>query len=263
MMRKKSVWHCHESLNGPSFFMSFTRWMIRNTTSKTISVSQFTKKHWAQDNPVLNDKIETINNGIDPLPITNKKVSGERRKEDEIHIGIIARITAQKGVFYAIDVLAELRKHTSKSVKFIWVGDAVPTDKKTMPKLESKIRQMGLEADFLLPGFRTDIGDFLNEVDIYFHPNVENDSFPTTILEAMYASLPVVAGNQGGATEMIIDGETGYLVSTSTVDDSVNKLQVLIENEALRNQMGSSAYTRMTQKFTREQFSETINLAFH
>ena len=261
LTKRKSVWHCHESLEGPKKFMSFTRWLIKKAASLTIAVSDFTKNHWAQNNPELIQKIKTIRNGIDPLPIT--KNNHKRNDLKVIRVGIIARITAQKGVFFAVEVLKALREQSSVNIEFVWVGDAVPTDKETLPRLKSTIRENGLESRFLLPGFRTDIGNFLQEIDIYFHPNVENDSFPTTILEAMYARLPVVAGNQGGATEMIKQGATGYLVSTQDTSEPVAQLMRLANDQSLREKFGENGYQRMQHVFTKPQFAEKINLTFH
>lgn len=261
LTKRKSVWHCHESLEGPKKFMNFTRWLIKKATSLTIAVSDFTKNHWAQNDPELIQKIKTIHNGIDPLPIFGQPK--EKNDLKVIKVGIIARITTQKGVFFAVEVLKALKEKSHVNIEFIWVGDAVPTDKETLPRLEKAIRESGLEKSFLLPGFRIDIGDFLEDIDIYFHPNVENDSFPTTILEAMYARLPVVAGNQGGATEMIEHDTTGYLVSTQDTSQPVEQLMRLANDQLLRKRLGQNGRLRMQQVFDKPQFAEKINLTFH
>ena len=60
-------------------------------------------------------------------------------------------------------------------------------------------------------GHRDDVMDLLDAADVLVHPS-SIDAFPTALIEAMAASVPVVATNVGGIPEIVMAGETGQLV---------------------------------------------------
>jgi glycosyltransferase involved in cell wall biosynthesis len=72
-------------------------------------------------------------------------------------------------------------------------------------------------------GHRTDVDELLAGADVFVHPSLE-DAFPTVLLEAMAAGLPVVASNVGGIPEIVIDGVTGILVPPGDADAIVAAL---------------------------------------
>jgi glycosyltransferase involved in cell wall biosynthesis len=59
-------------------------------------------------------------------------------------------------------------------------------------------------------------------------PSVLPDSFPTVILEAMAAAKPVVATRSGGASEMVVEGKTGFLIPIGEVKKGAKALDQLI-----------------------------------
>jgi glycosyltransferase involved in cell wall biosynthesis len=64
---------------------------------------------------------------------------------------------------------------------------------------------------------------------------------PNALLEAMASGLPVVASCIAGNEELVVDGETGYLVPSEDVESLQAALQRLLSDAALREQMGSAS----------------------
>lgn len=88
-----------------------------------------------------------------------------------------------------------------------------------------------------------------------FYPN---ECFPLVLLEAMQASLPVISTYEGGIPDIVIDGETGYLVPQRDINALADRMQELIENPQLREQMGQAGRKRYEELFTAEIFENRL-----
>jgi glycosyltransferase involved in cell wall biosynthesis len=65
-----------------------------------------------------------------------------------------------------------------------------------------------------------------------------SEGMPSVILEAMGCGLPIVASNVGGNNEIVEEGKNGYLVEGDDTDTLAQRLVTLINDEALRQEMG-------------------------
>jgi glycosyltransferase involved in cell wall biosynthesis len=91
---------------------------------------------------------------------------------------------------------------------------------------------------------RADVMRLLRAADIYCQPNIlPAEPFGISIVEAMYAGLPVITTGAGGALE-IVDADAGILLPPSNQERLVDALKLLIENPVLRRQMGEHAAQR-------------------
>ena len=79
------------------------------------------------------------------------------------------------------------------------------------------------------------------------------EAFGVSFIEAMSAGLPVVAGYSGGVPEIVLDGETGYLVDQNDIESHAKKLAELVSNPALRRKMGEAGRLRVAEHFNQEQ----------
>lgn len=105
-------------------------------------------------------------------------------------------------------------------------------------------------------GFRDDIPKVMAALDVFVLPSILPDSFPTVILEAMAAGKPVVATRSGGASEMVLEEETGFLIPIGNVEKGVESLEKLIENERLRLKFGQAGRKRVLSEYSLETFEE-------
>jgi glycosyltransferase involved in cell wall biosynthesis len=81
-------------------------------------------------------------------------------------------------------------------------------------------------------------------------PSLYLDPFPTVVLEAMAAGQPVVATNLGGARELVVDGETGYIVNPLESAAVIEKLTELLHNPKKCQQFGAAGYRRVSEHFS-------------
>ena len=68
-----------------------------------------------------------------------------------------------------------------------------------------------------------------------------SEGMPSVILEAMGAGLPIIASNVGGNNEIVKEGENGFLIMGDDIDLLADKMAVLINDSALRKQMGAKS----------------------
>lgn len=119
------------------------------------------------------------------------------------------------------------------------------------------VANRGISDRVFLTGYRNDIPQVLAASDILVLPSFREGT-PRVILEAMASGLPVVATDVAGIPEQVVDGESGFLIPTGDVDALANRIDELLANWELRNQMGARGYER-SEQFSIEAMLEDID----
>lgn len=88
------------------------------------------------------------------------------------------------------------------------------------------------------------------EVTVYGRNVAISELLGLTLLEAMASGTPVVASSTGGVPEVVIDGETGYLVPPGDVGALHDRLSTLLSSAPLRDRMGRNARELVRERFT-------------
>jgi glycosyltransferase involved in cell wall biosynthesis len=99
-------------------------------------------------------------------------------------------------------------------------------------------------------GFQEDVGRFLSALDIFVLPS-DCEPFGQVLIEAMVRGIPVVATNAGGAPEIVVHGETGYLVPPRDPEAMAAAINRLLADPLRRMQMGESGKARARRLFDR------------
>lgn len=115
--------------------------------------------------------------------------------------------------------------------------------------LETKIRTLGLEGHFLLPGFSKNMQQVYREIDVFMLPSF-TEGLPNVALEAFAAKKPVVATAVGGTPEVVQHGVSGYLTSPDDISGMAQHLIVLTSDADLRNNMGENGYKHISKHFS-------------
>lgn len=256
--RIKHLWHVHEIITKPAIFTRIIGYLLNNFSNTVIVVSDAVKNHW--EKTVETQKISRIYNGIDIAPFANK--SSFIRTElgipkDTVLIGMIGRVNHWKGQDYFLEI-AEILHSEFPSLHFLLTGDAFPGNENLVDELNERIQSLEFSKKIFNIGYREDIVNILNGLDIFISPSTLPDPFPTVILEAMSAAKPVVATNHGGAPEMIKDGESGLIIPIHNATLAAQKIALLVENQNLRTKMGNKGMERVTELFSYEAFERAI-----
>ena len=104
-------------------------------------------------------------------------------------------------------------------------------------KLKDLIKELRLENQVFLLGYRNDIADISTVSDISILPS-HQEGLAVALMEAMARGLPVVCSNIRGNTDLISDGKGGFLVECNDIKGLAEKITILSENRELMTKMG-------------------------
>lgn len=112
------------------------------------------------------------------------------------------------------------------------------------PAVEAELRRLGLAGAVDLAGEREDVAEILAASHVFVLSS-RSEASPISVLEAMAAGLPVVASRVGGLPELVVDGETGLLVSPGDPEELATALACLLDDPTLRERLGSAGRARV------------------
>lgn len=252
------IWHIHEILLGPAPLIKLLGKLLDGSTASPIVVSNAVKNHWSHRLKIA--KPEVIHNGIPYGEFLQEYPNAKSELNlpaDKIIITMIGRINPGKGQLFFLEIAKEILK-SYPQCHFVLVGDPYPGYEEILEEIESEISVDKLKCNVTNLGLRADIPTILSATDIFVLPSILPDSFPTVVLEAMAAGKPILATKSGGAEEMVIEGETGYLIPIADVDRGVEAIEKLILNEQLRLKMGESGRVRVLESYSLEAFKSKL-----
>jgi glycosyltransferase involved in cell wall biosynthesis len=213
-----------------------------------VCVSQATALR-AQRRGIPASKIHVIRNALDPspydVPCTTARANVGRlfNPLPRFLVGTVGRLSPEKGmeVFVRAAILLAPRR---ADVGFVLMGEGP-----TRPLLERLIHDAGLGNRILLAGFCRDLPALLPGLDVFVSPS-HTEGLPVALLEAMAARLPVVATAVGGTPEVVVDGQTGYLVPPNRPELLAERIETLLQDAELRQRMGAGGRNRVCEQFT-------------
>jgi glycosyltransferase involved in cell wall biosynthesis len=207
------------------------RILIKNLKSATIIAST---------SHVMKKQVETLVNkereiAITPFGVDCKKFTPIDDKGDDVfRIGTVKSLYPTYGISYLIEAFAIAMKKGMKNAELIIIGDG-----KQKCELEKLCRTLKIDdyVRFIGKIPHENIPKWLNTFHVFAALSVF-ESFGVSIIEASACGLPVVVSDAGGLQEVVIDGETGFIVPKCDPNAAAEKILHLYENSALRNNMG-------------------------
>lgn len=172
-----------------------------------------------------------------------------------LDIGNIGRLSEQKGMTYFIEA-AEIITRTHPEARFIIVGDGEERE-----QLHAQIEKKKLQNKMLFLGYRNDIQNVMSQLDFVVLSSLW-EGLPLTPIEAYSVGKTVIGTAVDGTPEIIRDGVDGYLVEPRNPVQLAEKMNELIENPEMRENMGIQAMKRYRDEFSFEKLSERY-IAFY
>ncbi len=200
------------------------------------------------------ERVETIYTPV--LPAATDQRSSLREElglsAKAVIVGCVAVMRANKGHRELIQSMTPLfaqRPH----LHLVLVGSGEPI----FQEVSQLVQRLNLQDRVHLLGRREDISNLMAGFDLFCLPT-RLEASGMVFLEAASARLPVVATAVGGVPEMLEDGRTGLLVKLDDVDSLQQALLKLIDNPALRKQMGQAGYDRIWNNLVSEFTPEAL-----
>ena len=153
--------------------------------------------------------------------------------DDATVVGFLGRLVKEKGLGVFADVVTELRRRgVPHSVLVVGEGPARDWFASAVP-------------DAVFAGFQSGdaLGRAVASMDVFFNPSV-TETFGNVTTEAMAASVPVVAARATGAVDLVVEGETGFLVPPRDVAAYADAIARIAADPALRRSMGEAGHAR-------------------
>lgn len=204
---------------------------------------------------VMDERLIVIRNAIRPERFSSPDPAGRDAlaalfpSRPEQIVLAVGRLSPEKGFATLIESAQQVAARR-RGIGVVLIGDGPLLD-----SLQRQIAAAGLGDRFVLAGFRNDVDRLMPHADLFVQSSF-TEGMPNVVLEAMAASVPVVATSVGGTPEAVVDGQTGLLVPPGKPQALAEAmLKVLSDPEQLK-QMGQAGRQRVMQMFTFQAQSE-------
>lgn len=167
-----------------------------------------------------------------------------------VRLGIVGQVGAWKGHEDLLEAFGQVAAaHPQAELHIFGHGDEAFT-----AHLKQRSVELGVAPRIIWHGFVAARQEIYREIDVCVVPSRVAEALPTVAIEVAFFSLPVVASRIGGLPEIVAEGVTGLLHEAGQVTELAHCLRRLLDDAALRQQMGSRARQRALGQFSRERF---------
>jgi glycosyltransferase involved in cell wall biosynthesis len=225
-------------------------------SKRIYSVNTFNQT-WEMRYGAPKHKLECIYNGIDHQRFSPRDKPDSLRNTPTVVA--LARIFELKDIITMIETCALVAKQIP-NVQFLVYGDTESVPEYTQ-RCRSRIAQLELEDNFFLKGAKPNPQLLFSEGDISILTSI-SEGFPYTVLESMSCGIPVVATDVGGTSEALDHGKSGYICKPKDAQALANRTVALLNDKALRQQMGRHARQRIISLFSESRFVTAYKKAY-
>lgn len=255
--RKPIVWCLHDILTAEHFSAANRKLVIalaNLTGALVVANSQATADAFVESGGRAG-KVRVVHNGIDvaAYELEASTAAADLRRDlrrdlgigDAPVVGVFSRLSEWKGQHVLLDALTEL-----PDVHALLVGDALFGEDAYAACLREQVQRLGLENRVHFLGFRRDVPELMQCVDIVAHTSVAAEPFGRVVVEGMLSEKPVVATRAGAIPEIIDDGETGFMVEPGDVAALSAAIKVVLENPERAAALGTAARRAALARFS-------------
>ena len=217
-------------------FRHVERLLARRAT-RVIAISEAVRRFSVEQVGLPAARVEVVHYGLDGLP-------GAWGENPPLAIGrpvllAVCRLAPQTGLDTAVRALASI-----PDARLLVLGEG--PDREALTALAASL---GVADRLLLPGRVGDVASLYRRADVVVHP-ARWEGFGLAMLEAMLAGKPVVAARAGSAPELVVDGETGFLVPVDDPDALGQAVTSLLDDREKAERMGVTGLERARTEFS-------------
>jgi glycosyltransferase involved in cell wall biosynthesis len=241
LLRKhRTIFHVHElaanTLLTKKIFGGLNTWVTAFVAPSTYIGDRLRRMG------VAPEKTHVVYNGIEAVDNGSFSVS----RTGVPTIGIVGQVGPWKGHDDLVEALAILRKKTHV-LRCVVFGDG---EEVYQAGLKEKASLLGVADCLTWRGYVQSPQEIYDEIDICVVPSRQDEAFGLVAAEAALRAIPVVAARRGALPEIVVDGETGFLVDAERPDQLADRLQLLIQDRDLRQRLGAAGHARARTLFT-------------
>ena len=225
--------------------------VLARRTHAVVTVSETLKQNLVRYESFPPCRVHVVKNGVhlSPPSRTRDAMRRDLTLGERPTAGIIARLAPVKDHAFLLRAWKQVIAAVPDAVLLV-VGNG--SQEKTLHALAADL-QLDDAVRFL--GFRRDIPDLLQCMDVFVLSSL-SEGLSLTLLEAEAAALPIVATRVGGNPEVVVDGETGFLVPSRDEPQMASALARLLQDGALRARLGARGQSFYRAHFTLQSMVE-------
>jgi glycosyltransferase involved in cell wall biosynthesis len=222
----------------------------RTCATRVIAVSETARTAYLETSSDHPERVVVVYNGIagTAQPGAGRALRAELGiAGDDVVVAMVSSLRTEKAHDIALEAIARLLPSVP-ALRLLVVGDG---------PLRGEIAQAAaaLGDRVLMTGYRPDVMAVLDAADLLLHPS-HHDALPTTIIEAMAASTPVIATRVGGIPELVQDGVSGVLVpAPPAAPELARAIGDLLDDAPRRRRLAAAGRERFDREFTAERWA--------
>jgi glycosyltransferase involved in cell wall biosynthesis len=227
----------------------FAEWLTMRWTDALITLTQHEKDDYLKVGIGPAERIHPIFSGIDLGPFLSAGDERERLRaefglnESHFILGTVARLVEVKNHQLIVRAAHHLKQYQD-SLRFLFVGDG-----ELHQELQRMVADDGLEKMFIFAGWRRDIAALLSAFDVFVMVS-RNEGMGRAFVEAQAAGLPVIGTAVGGVPEVLVEGETGFLVGPDDSEALASRISALYTDRASLGQMAAACRAWVNPRFS-------------
>lgn len=191
--------------------------------------------------------VDVIHNAVDPDRLRGSEIRHSLNiTADQIVIGFYGQMRKIKGVEMFIELAHRI---PDPRARFLMAG-AIRPDQEGAYSSDDLSRLLATDPRISFLGYVENIKDIYASTDIVVMPSQWDEPFGLVLIEAGVNEKPVVATRVGGIPEVIVDNVNGFLVEKEDIDTLVARVNLLIQDGALRRRMGVKGRQIVDERFT-------------
>ena len=190
---------------------------------------------------VPDSKVRVVHNACLVAPAESERAAPDA--DAPRVIGVVGRLSPEKGVDVALRVQQVVVRRAPDAR--LWVVGEGPD----RTRLHDQAEHLGIAPRVDWLGYREEMGALYRRMSVLLIPS-RSEGLPNVALEAMAYGIPVVATAVGGVPEVVTHGRTGFLTAPADVEGLASCVLSLLENAALRRQLGEAARHEAISRFS-------------
>ena len=220
--------------------------LMASLPDAVFAVSELVRQHCIEEDRIDPSNVQTIYNGLDLADWHESPQHSDASKN--IVVTTVGNIRHVKGHDIFIKAAAKIVPRFPNVSFSIGGGVLEPA---YFEELQTLIRDLNLTDHFHFAGAITNLREHLSAADIFVLPS-RSEGFSNAIVEAMAASLPVVATNVGGNAEAVQDGISGFIVPSEDPEALAAAIAELLVDCIRAEAMGAAGKRIAAERFTTE-----------
>jgi glycosyltransferase involved in cell wall biosynthesis len=166
----------------------------------------------------------------------------------------VARVVEKKGYDVALDAAAQLVR---RSNRFNWLAIGTGPDLARLAQQSAPLESLGVWSWLGSRSHDEVLRRLDEEADVFVLPCIVSsdgnvDGIPVALMEAMARGIPVITSDVGGIGELVIEGETGRLLTPGDRDAVVSALETLGHDQTERRRLGLAGMCHVNEHFSQE-----------